>query len=277
MLKLTLDHIFWLLTAVLFAPVFRQLYASRWENIDYTHAYLILPVSCWLVWRKRAEITRALLLPSSGGASIAGLILLILGAFLFVFGWRLDFLMITTLALIPVLFGIVLFRYNPAIARITAFPILYLLLLVPPPLGILDAITIPMRYMATQMVEFLLQPFYPVVRDGMMMSVGHATIVVGAPCSGFRSLVSIFALALVYAHVIDLERFKKIILLAFVLPLALMLNVVRVIVITLVTYYFGNEAGEGWVHDGSGYAVFLLLLLALMWLGKKLEGAADDD
>ncbi|NTV30111.1 MAG: exosortase/archaeosortase family protein [Candidatus Omnitrophica bacterium] len=275
---LTADHIIWTVLVALYFPLLKELYSQKWENIDYTHAYLILPVSLFLAWRKRKQISVAL---ASGVASAQvvrwGQALLVLGLFLFVFGWRLGYTMVSTLSVFPVLFGMILYRYNTQVARILSFPILYLLLLVPPPLGILDAVTMPMRKGVTSAVAGFLSLFYTVQREGLMLTIGHAQVYVGAPCSGFRSLVSIFALALVYVYLIKMERIPKLILLAAVIPLALLGNFIRVISLCLVTYYFGKEAGEGPFHGISGMVVFLVLIMGMLWLGKLLSGDEGVD
>ncbi len=268
------DYLIWALVAILYTPIFIQLYQSRWENIDYTHAYSILPVSLFLVWLQRDEIRRALARPQPRGYSALGLGLLVAGAFFLVFGWRMDFLMVSTLSLLPVLYGIILYRYNTATARALSFPILYLLLLVPPPLGLLDSLTLPMRNAVTMSTSAILGTFLPVQRDGMLLSMGQARVFVGEPCSGFRSLVSMFALALVYVHLIRLPALRKGIMLAAVVPLALVGNLLRVISLSLVTYYFGQEAGEGFFHGFSGIVIFAVMILGLLSLGRWLS---DED
>lgn len=277
-ISLTTDHIIWAVILALYVPVFRILYMQRWENIDYTHAYLILPVSLFLVWYRREEIKEAVASgAATAGAALAGQLLLAFGLFLYAFAWRLDYTMIYTFSLIPVLFGVVLYRYNLKTAAVLSFPILYLLLLVPPPLGILDAITLPMRRGVTTGVEMFLGMFYPIHREGLMLNIGHAQVYVGEPCSGFRSLVSIFALALVYVYMLKMEMFKKLILIAAVIPLALLGNFIRVVSLSLVTYYFGKAAAEGPYHNISGMVVFLVLIMGMMWLGKVLSGEDELD
>ena len=276
--SLTSDHIIWTAIAAFYTPVLIELYRQRWENIDYTHAYFIIPVSIFLAWLRRRQIKDAAASGASSGLSaMVGQILLLLGLLLFVFGWRQGYVMVYAFSLIPVVAGTVLYRYNAKTARVLRFPILYLLLMVPPPLGILDAITLPMRAGVTGAVGSILGLFYSVQREGMMLTIGHAQVFVGAPCSGFRSLVSIFALALVYVHLVKIEPLKKLILVAAVIPLALFGNFLRVVSLCLVTYYFGNEAGEGWFHGFSGMVVFLVLVLGMLWIGKILSGEEVDD
>ena len=141
-MKRITNYTIWLLVAILYAPIFTQLYRSRWENIDYTHAYFILPISLWLVWRKRTELKELIKSsPMTFNLTNPGLALLIPGIIMFIFGWRQDYLLISTLSLIPLLYGIIIYLYGILAARALSFPILYLLLLVPPPLGVLDSIT----------------------------------------------------------------------------------------------------------------------------------------
>lgn len=271
------DILLWGMFITLYFSTFVDLYKNRWENIDYTHAYVVLPVSLFLAWYKRLQIKALLGVAASAFDTGRGLALLVIGALLFLIGYRLDFLMITTLSVVPLLYGIILYRYNGQIARILTFPIFYLLLLVPPPLGILDAITLPMRHIISMAAASLLGTFLPVHRDGMMIYIQNTQIFVGAPCSGFRSLVTMFALALVYVHVIRMEMKKKLILLAAVVPLAMFGNMVRVIVLSLITYFFGKEAGEGFFHNFSGAVIFVIMMTGLMWVVKLLEGEYHED
>ena len=273
MFPLVLHYIIWTLTAALYAPVFWQLYHSRWEMIDYTHAYFILPVALWLAWRSRAELHRH----CEGGArsnpksTILSLPLLLLGLFMLIFGWRRDYLLISTLSLIPVLFGLTGYLYGPRVCRALAFPILYLLLLVPPPLGILDSITIPMRYGISIATETILKTFhYPITRDGLLFSLGGHEMYMGAPCSGFRSLITMLSLGLTYAYVIHGSLRKKLILVGSIVPLALLGNLIRIVSVCLVTYYFGETTGARY-HDTSGFVIFLILITGLLGIEKLLE------
>jgi exosortase len=265
-------YLIWLLSAILYSPVFIELYRSRWETIDYTHAYFILPVSIWLLWRKRAKLREI----ASYGQNLPFLALLIFGILMFIFGWRQDYLFISSLSLLPFLFGLTGYLYGPKITKELAFPISYLLLLVPPPLGILDSITLPMRKMASVITEAILRSFhYPISRDGLLLSIGGHDIYMGAPCSGFRSLITMIALGLVYAYVNKGSFQKKAILVSSLIPLALAGNLIRVLGSCLITFYFGESVGNKF-HDISGYAVFLVLILGLVGLDALLEKSKDD-
>jgi exosortase len=241
--------------------------------IDYTHAYFILPVSLWLVWRKRHELKH---LPSKSpelrptGYAL-NLALIILGLLMFVFGWRQEYLMISTLSLIPLLFGLSGYLYGVQMMRILLFPILYLLLLVPPPLGVLDSVTLPMRYGISVVTANILQAFhYPITRDGLLLSIGGHDIYMGAPCSGFRSLITMISLGLVYAYINKGSFKKRLILISSIVPLALLGNLVRVVGMCLVTFYKGDAAGHKY-HDTSGFVIFLVLIVGLIALESFLD------
>lgn len=288
-----MNYIIWLLTALLYSPIFQQLYRSRWEYIDYTHAYFILPVSVWFVWRKRAVLKKLTLhsarRPSTAlnsspepveGQSPKGeaknlkshfsIFPLMLGILMFIFGRRQDYLFISTLSLIPVLFGLVLYLYGKSTAKTLSFPILYLLLLVPPPLGVLDAVTLPMRQGISILTEIAIKTLgLPIIRDGLLLSIGDSEIYMGAPCSGFRSLITMISVGLAYVY-INKNSFKnKAILLFSIIPIALTGNLFRVIAICLVTFCYGETIGKKF-HDISGFIIFFFMILGLIGMENLL-------
>lgn len=272
--------IIWFSVSVLYFPVFAQLYSTRWVNIDYTHAYFILPVSLWLIWRKRSDLKAfyaQLQCPDSNlptpnsQQTLIGFCLFFFGLLMFIFGWRLEYLLVSTLSLIPLLMGLVVYLYGLKMARALLFPILYLLLLVPPPLGVLDSVTIPMRYGVSTVATEILKIFqFPVIRNGLLMSIGGKEVFMGPACSGFRSLITMISLGAVYAYISKGSKLHKWILLSLVIPLALLGNLIRVTGMCLVTFYLGEAAG-GKFHDYGGFVIFIVLILGLVGLDDLLN------
>lgn len=261
----------WLLLTALYTPVFYILYKERWEMIDYGHAPFILPIAFFIVWLKRKTLT-TIARRSTSQFYLSGLIFLLTGAFLFIFGWRWEYLIIQTISLFPIILGMLICFYGYKILKPLRFPILYLFLLVPPPLGILDNITLPMRHLASLSAGFVLKLFqYPVSRSGLLLYLGDHEIFLGAPCSGFRSLITMFSLGLIYVYFNKGNFAKNLILILAIVPLALLGNVIRVVGICLLTYYFGEEVGQGFLHEFSGMLVFLIMLFGLMGLEKVLR------
>lgn len=269
------NYIVWSFITLLYSPVLYQLYTSRWEMIDYTHAYFILPISLWLAWREKNELKK-IIQKSEATSATPSLILFVFGILMFIFGWRQDYLFITTLSLIPVLFGAILYLYGKKAGRILLFPIFYLLLMVPPPIGILDKITLPMRYGTSCFTSWILNIFHlPITRDGLLLSIGGHEIYMGPACSGFRSLITLISLGLAYIYVIKGDLKKKSLLFLSIIPLALLGNLIRVISVCLVTYWFGEKIGHTF-HDISGFLIFMVLIFGLMGLENFLEKKADE-
>ena len=256
----------WILTALLYAPVFFVLYRSRWANSDYTHAYFILPVFLWLVWRKRG-LLREHLQKINPISNFVGLFMLVFGASMFIFGWRQDYIFFTTLSLLPALYGLISCLYGFSITKVLSFPILYLILLVPIPIGIIDSITLPMRYGVSVVTEVILKLFhYPITREGLLLSIGNNELFIGQPCSGFRSLITMFSAGLVYVFISKTGFPQKSMLVASIIPLALLGNLFRIIILCFITYYFGEAAGQGFFHNFSGIMIVILITVGMLGL-----------
>jgi len=171
-----------------------------------------------------------------------------------------------------VLFGLITFLYGTAIAKALSFPVLYLLLMVPPPLGILDNITLPMRKGVSILTEMILKLLnYPVTREGLLLFVGKHQIFMGQPCSGLRSLITMISLGLAYTYIIKGSWAKKLFLLAAVIPLTLAGNLIRVVAVCIATYYLGETKGQKIFHDFSGFAIFIIVILGLIALEHLWE------
>jgi exosortase len=260
----------WIILGLLFYPIFFQLYSVRWSQVDYTHAYFILPVVVLMLFSQK-ELFKTVPLRNTTYSTMAGLILIGLASGMFILGWRHGYLLISTLSFIFFLFGMSLFLLGVPKTRLFVFPFLYLLLLVPIPLGILDQITLPLRYVTSVVVEFFLSLFrYPIHREGLLLSMGQADIYVGQPCSGFRSIITMLSLGLAYIFFTRGNFTHKIILIGSIIPLACIGNYIRVVVICLISYYFGVEAAEGFFHSFSGILMFLIMIFGMLALENFL-------
>ena len=266
-----INFIIWILAAAIYTPSFFKLYNVRWDMLDYTHAYFILPVSLWLIWRKRDQI-KISVQKYEPGNNLLGLAVLFFSIMLFLFGSRFDYSLVIIFSIIPFIFGLSYYLYGIEMVKLISFPILYLLLLVPPPMGILDSITLPMRYAISAATEVVLGfANYPISREGLLLTIGYNDIFMGQPCSGFRSLITLLSLGIVYIYISDTKLFNKFILTVFIVPLALLGNLVRVVTLCLITFYFGEEAGQGFFHNFSGIVMFIITILGLIGIESLLN------
>ncbi len=257
--------------AGLYIPVFTTLYRFRWETIDYTHAYFILPLSLYLLWRNRHKYP-----PLAENFPVSKdfwpLFWLVSGLSLFIFAWKQDYLFLSTLSLIPVLCGLTYYFYGKKVFQAAIFPIFYLLFLVPPPLGILDEITVPMRYGVSIVAVFLLKMLgYPASREGLMLSIGPQDVFMGPACSGFRSLITLASLASAYIYLSKGSLSKKMGMIAAIVPLAFLGNLTRVVSVCVVTYYLGESKGQYFFHDMSGFVMFGVMVGGLFAIETFFE------
>lgn len=267
-----LHYVSWILFLSLYIPLFFRLYRTSWLESDYTHAYFIFPIFLWLVWRKRIAI-KNLLKEFKPNKIISGLIALLFGALMFTFGWRQDYIFVTTFSLVPVLYGLVSVIYGQMVTRILYFPIFYLILLAPLPTGVVDNLTLPLRFGVSIATDKILRLFsYPISREGLLLSLGNNELFMGQPCSGFRSIITMISLALVYVYIIKGSLTKKIILVTSIIPVSILGNLMRVIILCLITYHFGEEAGQGFFHNFSGILIFIITILGLVGIEYLLEG-----
>jgi len=247
--------------ALLYAPTYVSLSRDLWRDDAYAHGPVILAIFAWLVWRGRAA-----LLDETRPAILPGLVLLAAGLVLYVGGRALGFMVFEVASHLPVLAGIVLLmRGRRGLARL-GFAIAFLAFLVPLPGFVLDAATTPLKSLVSGAVEIVLRAAgYPVERSGVVLALGDHQLLVADACSGMNSLVSFFALGLLYVHLVRPSRWRAAALLVSIVPIAIAANVLRVTCLVLVTYHFGEDAAQSFLHGLAGLVAFLSALA--MWFG----------
>jgi len=168
-----MHYFIWLLVVALYFPIFWKLYRVRWDLLDYSHAFFILPISIWLVWRKREQL-KVCIQNSEPGKNYSGLVSLSIGILIFLFASRFDYSFLITISLFPVLAGLIYFLYGIDTLKLLSFPIAYLLLLIPPPMSVIDSITLPMRYGISNLTEKILRFLnYTITREGFLRNFGY--------------------------------------------------------------------------------------------------------
>lgn len=257
----------------LYVPTFVNVAGTLWQQEEHAHGPIVLVVALWLGWQQR----RALAPDAAGtGGRGAGIVLVAFGLLCYVLGRSQDIVVLDVGSLLPVLAGTLLVAGGWPALRAFWFPLLFLVFMVPIPGVVLDALTGPLKQSVSQVAESLLYASgYPVARTGVVLSVGQYQLLVADACSGLNSMFSLTALGLLYLHVMKYpSAVRNGILLASILPIAFVANIVRVMILVLVTYHFGDEAGQGFVHGFAGMVLFVVALLLLFCLDSALGLAA---
>ena len=253
---------------LLYVPVFYDFAHGHWQSQEHAHGPIILAVIAWLFWRRRA----ALAAPALHPAPVAGVALIVAGLAFYVVGRALDITIFEAGALMPLLAGIVLAMRGRAALRALWFPILFFVFMVPLPGMLVDALTGPLKEQVSQIVERVLYPAgYPVARDGVTLTVGQYQLLVADACSGLGSMFSLGAIGLLFLY---LARHKSTLhtalMIASIVPIAFAANVIRVLVLVLITYHLGDEAGQRFLHGAAGMLLFIAAFLMFLALDALL-------
>lgn len=172
------------------------------------------------------------------------------------------------------LVSLVWYYFGLRLVKIILFPLLFLFFMVPIPVSLVNHITLPMKTFATNMAVPMIQMFnIPLVQEGNIIHLTTCTLEVAEACSGIRSLVSMLMLGVLFAYMIKDNNVKKIILVSFSPVIAIVVNVMRIMGTGILANFFGEKVARGYVHDVSGYLVFVLgfsiLFLLFILLNKK--------
>jgi exosortase len=225
-----------------------------WAHDDnYSHGFLIVPLALYFVWERRARVAAA-----PYRRSWLGLAVIIGSLALLVAGTLGAELFISRLSIIFLIAGAVLFVAGFEALRIVAFPIAFLLLMVPPPAIIFNQIAFPLQLLASQFGESTLQAFsIPVLREGNVIILANTTLEVAEACSGIRSLISLLTLGIVYGYFIDRRPAVRTVIALSTIPIAIVANGLRVAGTGIAAHYYGADAAEGFFHTFSGWIVFV--------------------
>ena len=249
---------------LLYVPTFYDAATGFWQYPENAHAPIILVVILWLIWTKRAAL---FVVPSRTSPGL-GFTLLVFGLLCYVVGRSQNIALIEIGALAPILAGTLLAMCGWGSLRAFWFPIFFVAFMVPLPGFFVDALTGPLKQDVSKIVEQLLYVAgYPIARDGVVLTIGQYQLLVADACSGLHTMFSLSALGILFTYLAARRSvLHNIIMLASILPIAFCANVVRVIALMLITYYFGDEAGQGFLHGTTGVVLFLVALIALLAL-----------
>ena len=255
--------------AAMYVPVYWWASGDIWQSEDHGHGPIILAVLVWLFWGLRSEIAATPTAPSPA----LGWLLFGTGLFAYFVG-RVFGISILEFGSQPlVVAGALLLMKGPAALRLAWFPVIYFVFMIPLPSIIVDAITGSLKQWIASIVESLLYLIgYPIARTGVILSIGPYQLQVADACSGLHSMFSLSALGTLFMYMMGRKsRLHMGIMLSSILPIAFVANIIRVITLVLVTYYLGDEAGQGFLHGAAGMVLMLVALVCFFALDKLLD------
>jgi exosortase len=240
-----------------------------WNDEEYTHGFIVPLFSGWLVWQDRERLRKLAVAPSVWGVAC-----LAFGLLLFALGFLGAELFLQRASSVVVLAGLVLLLLGPGFLRALGFPLLFLLFMVPIPAVLRNVIAFPLQLFAAQTAAFCMSGVgVPVVREGNVIVLAQTTLEVADACSGIRSLQALLALAAVYAFLTQRTLWRRAVIFASAIPIAIAANAFRVSGTGLLAHYFGLETAQGFYHSLAGYLMFGVAFVGLLtcaWLLKRL-------
>ena len=254
--------------AAMYLPVYWWASQTIWQSDDHAHGAIVLVVLVWLFWQLRQPLAA---LPDRP-ARLAGGLLFGAGLLMYLLGRMLDFSIFVFGSQSVVLAGGLLLLKGRAALRLAWFPVFYAIFMIPLPGVLVDAITGPLKqWISTIVVSILYAVGYPIAQAGVILSIGQYQLLVADACSGLHSMFSLVALGTLFMYIMRRKsRLHNAIMLASILPIAFVANMCRVIVLVLVTYHLGDEAGQGFVHGAAGFVLMLVALAAFFALDGLL-------
>ena len=255
--------------ALLVLPTMFQVARDTWSSEQGGHGPLVLATGLWALWRelrsKTIELRPAPLFPS----------LLLVGLMLgtFIVARITGVLEVEAFAMYGVLIGAAYMLLGPALIRAIWFPLVYLAFTLPPPDTVVTAVTQPIKIAISKGVVSLLYMLgYPVASSGVTIQIGQYELLVAAACAGLNSIITLTALCIFYVYLRHRSNPVAFLVVALAaIPVAAISNFVRVIVLVLVTYYLGDAAAQGFLHDFAGLLMFAVALLTIFGVDKLAE------
>jgi exosortase len=248
---------------LLYWPTLRWLVNAWISNDYYSHGFLVPLVSAFFIWTKRAYL-------KNRESSVIGIFILIFGILLYLvsFIWQIRF--IGGLSLLTVITGLVFFVYGVRTARQLAFPLVFLLFMIPLPF--VQNIAYTLQEISVVSSSWLLETMrLPITSSGPEIYLKSTTFTIGLPCSGINTLVALLALSAVYAYMLTGGFIRRTSLFIISFPIAILANILRITSIIIVAYYASVDTAVGWYHDISSPLFFAIAFLILVLISRLFK------
>lgn len=247
---------------LIYLPTFRWLVQSWVHDPNYSHGFLIPLVSGFIIWRKRRELKRA-------GPSDIGAAVLALGFSVYIVGFVWNIRSLSAFSFLIVLSGLILYFYGVKAIRSLAFPLGFLVFMIPPPF--MEKIGYSLQSDSIHSSSWFLKAVgLHVTTAGPEIHLGNTAFTIGLPCSGINMLIALLALAAVLAYILTGPVYKRAILFVVAFPIAILANIVRIVSIILIAHYYNVKFATGFYHDISSLLFFLVAFLFLVLLSRLL-------
>jgi exosortase len=251
---------------LMYAGVWTSLIGQWSADDNYSHGFFVVPLALYFAWERRAAFAKIPVRPGPTGLLVIAGSLLVWAA-----GMLGSELFLTRVSMIGVIAGAIWFVWGYRRARIMAFPVLFLLLMIPLPSIVFNQLAFPLQLVASQVGETAITAAgVPVLREGNVLHLPARTLEVAEACSGIRSLVSLLMLAIVLGCFSEPRTPARVVLAVSAIPIAILANAARVAGTGLAAEWVSPAAAEGFFHTFSGWLVFVVAFAGLLIVQQVL-------
>ena len=255
--------------AAIALPTIARLASGPWSTEAGVHGPLVLVTGVWLIGRRLDEVRTA----ARPGSLAVGLAVMVPTILLYIFARAFDFVSLEVASMMLALIVTTYVFLGAQVLRLLWFPILYLGFVIPIPGWLLDVVTQPLKALVSHSVTVALGHLgYPVARVGVTIYVAQYQLLVEDACAGLNSLISLTAIGLFYVYILHNSNWRySLLLLALVIPIAILANCIRVAALVLLTFYFGDAVAQGFLHHFAGMVTFTSALLFIFAIDAGLS------
>ena len=255
--------------ASLYLPTYLDLARRVWPTDEQGHGPIILALGLWLLYAQRQALAALPVRPDKP----LGTGLLVVGVLMYALGRTQGMLVFEVFSQHLVVIGLLLLFLGRDALRLVWFALFFLLFVVPLPASLVASVTAPLKAAVSAAAAKLLYGMgYPVARAGVILSVGHYQLLVADACAGLTSMFTLEALGLLYMNLMRYTSVARNVTLALlIIPISFVANVTRVLILVLVTYHFGDAAGQGFIHGFAGMVLFVAGLMLILLTDKLLR------
>jgi exosortase B len=246
----------------MYMPSYIGLANTIWTDSEEMHGPIVMGVAAWVLYGMRNQF---LGIDEKASRKLVGGIVFAMGLFTFFVGKVLGILVFEIGSQLLVVAGMLILVGGYSLLRQAIFPLVFLLFMVPLPGNLVDSLTGSLKQVVSVIAEQILyMAGYPIARSGVTITIGQYQLLVADACSGLKSMFSLSAIGFLYIYLVKhTSKLRNSLLIASLLPIAFAANIIRVLVLILVTYHFGDAAGQGFVHDFAGLILFVLAIFLL--------------
>jgi exosortase B len=262
--------------------------AALWQNGEHSHGPIMLAIAAWLLHKRwtdyYAPATGRTREPQPAGQAWAWPCMAVAALF-YIAGRSLGIIYFELGSFIPMLMGVVLLAGGKALLNELKFPIFFFLFMVPLPGFLVGPFSQFVKlWVSTVTTELLWMAGYPISHTGVIINIGQYQLLVADACAGMRTLFMLEAMGIFYINVMrHTSLMRNLMLAVLIVPISFTANCIRVIFLALLTYHFGDEVGQGFLHGFAGIVLFvvaLMLIIAidamLRWVSVRFTGAPRE-